>query len=82
VSHGFVYPGIGLVQLLSDGLDFYCFNVRRYWSIIDREMARSDEPGPRTQVNSSIVAAFAGRLHRTPLPERPQVFVALESGNR
>jgi len=31
VSHAFVYPGIGLVQLLSDGLDSTMFTDSRYY---------------------------------------------------
>jgi hypothetical protein len=34
VSHGFVYPGIGLVQLLSDGLDPTTFSDARYYQAL------------------------------------------------
>jgi hypothetical protein len=34
VSHGFVYPGIGLVQLLSDGLDFTMFTDPKYYKAL------------------------------------------------
>ena len=37
----------------------YCFEARRYWSISDREMARSAGSRPRTQATCSIVAALA-----------------------
>ena len=37
-------------------MSFYCRDARRYWSIIDREMARSDGPELPIQVNSSIVS--------------------------
>jgi hypothetical protein len=34
VRHGFVYPGIGLVQLLSDGLDPTMFNDKNYYAAL------------------------------------------------
>lgn len=34
VSHGFVYPGIGLVQLLSDGLDPTMFSDAKYYQAL------------------------------------------------
>jgi tetratricopeptide (TPR) repeat protein len=34
VSHGFVYPGIGLVQLLSDGLDSTVFTDPKYYQAL------------------------------------------------
>jgi hypothetical protein len=34
VSHAFVYPGIGLVQLLSDGLDSTMFTDSRYYKTL------------------------------------------------
>jgi hypothetical protein len=59
-----------MVVSLRSRVQFYCLDARRYRSIIDREMARSDEPEPRTQVTSSIVAASARASSRLSLGHR------------
>ena len=45
--------------LLEGRLWSYCLDTRRYWSIIDREIAYSDRPSSPTQVTCSIVATAA-----------------------
>jgi hypothetical protein len=64
VSHGFVYPGIGLVQLLSDGLDRTTFADTRYYRALlasPHNTGRTDfiekrKPGPYYVVDCDIAS--------------------------
>jgi len=64
VSHGFVYPGIGLVQLLSDGLDPTMFSDAMYYQELLRsphnegriKFIEQRKPGPYYVVDCDIAS--------------------------
>ncbi len=64
VSHGFVYPGIGLVQLLSDGLDPTMFSDAKYYQALllsphnagRTSFIEQREPGPYYVVDCDIAS--------------------------
>jgi hypothetical protein len=64
VSHGFVYPGIGLVQLLSDGLDSTTFTEPEYFEALLNSphnagriaFIEQRKPGPYYVVDCDIAA--------------------------
>jgi tetratricopeptide (TPR) repeat protein len=78
VRHGFVYPGIGLVQLLSDGLDSTMFTDPRYYNSLlnsPHNAGRASfiaqrKPGPYYVVDCDIASYIylaVGEIMRYPL---------------
>jgi len=78
VRHGFVYPGIGLVQLLSDGLDPTMFNDKNYYAALlgsrynvgRTSFIMQRQPGPYYVVDCDIASYLylaVGQIMKYPL---------------